>query len=154
PTHHAADELRALPSVDRLATSVARAVIEERRAELLAGDGGDADLLERARAKLEPSPRRVLNATGGIVHTNLGRAPLAPSVRAAVARAAEGYSDLELDLETGDRGSRHAHIEGVLRELTGAEAAMAVNNCAAAVLLSVAALGRPVVVSRGQLIEI
>ena len=99
----------------------------------------------------------MLNATGVVVHTNLGRAPLAASARAAVAAAAEGYSNLELDLATGERGSRHAHVEGLLREVTGAQAGLAVNNCAAAVLLAAAALagpGREVVVSRGQLIEI
>jgi L-seryl-tRNA(Ser) seleniumtransferase len=151
------ERLRALPSVDRLATSVARAELARRRAELLAGATDDADLVARAHARLEPSLRRVLNATGVVVHTNLGRAPLAAAARAAVARVAEGYANLELDLETGERGSRHAHVEGVLRELTGAQAAMAVNNCAAATLLAVAALagrGREVVVSRGQLVEI
>jgi L-seryl-tRNA(Ser) seleniumtransferase len=99
----------------------------------------------------------VLNATGVIVHTNLGRAPLAAAAREAVARAAEGYSNLEWDPATGARGSRHRHVEALLRELTGAEAAMAVNNCAGAVLLAAAALagpGREVVVSRGQLVEI
>jgi L-seryl-tRNA(Ser) seleniumtransferase len=100
--------------------------------------------------------RRVLNATGVIVHTNLGRAPLATAAREAVAEAAEGYSNLEYDLEAGERGSRQAHVEGLLAELTGAEAALAVNNCAAAVLLAAAALaaGRELVVSRGQLVEI
>ena len=110
---------------------------------------------ERARAAQRPSLRRVLNATGVIVHTNLGRAPLAEAAREAVARAAEGYSNLEW--EDGARGSRHAHVEGLLRELTGAEAALAVNNCAGAVLLAAAALAGPrreVVVSRGQLVEI
>jgi L-seryl-tRNA(Ser) seleniumtransferase len=99
----------------------------------------------------------VLNATGVIVHTNLGRAPLAATARAAVARSAEGYSNLELDLETGSRGSRHAHVERLLCELTGAEAAIAVNNCAGATLLAAAALAGParaVIVSRGQLVEI
>ena len=99
----------------------------------------------------------MLNATGVVVHTNLGRAPLAPAAREAVARAAEGYANLELDLATGARGSRQTHVEGLLRELTGAEAALAVNNCAAATLLAAAALagpGREVVVSRGQLVEI
>jgi L-seryl-tRNA(Ser) seleniumtransferase len=129
-------------------------VIEERRAELLAGAEDEVDLAERALQRMVPSLRRVLNATGVIVHTNLGRAPLAPSAALAVARAAQGYSNLELDLESGERGSRHDHVERILRDVTGAEAAMAVNNCAAAVLLSVAALGREVVVSRGQLVEI
>jgi len=157
PPAHDAARLRALPSVDRLATSVARAVVAERRDELLAGARDDADLEARAAQRLRPSLRRVINATGVIVHTNLGRAPLAEAARAAVARAATGYSNLEYSLERGERGSRHAHVEGLLCELTGAEAALAVNNGAAAVLLAVAALGGPgreVVVSRGQLIEI
>src|SRR5919197_4319217 len=151
------ERLRALPSVDRLATSVARAELAARREEVLAGAADDPDLVARARQRLRPSLRRVLNATGVVVHTNLGRAPLAPAARAAVADAADGYSNLELDLTSGERGSRHAHVEGLLREVTGAEAALAVNNCAAAVLLAAAALGGPgreVVVSRGQLIEI
>jgi L-seryl-tRNA(Ser) seleniumtransferase len=151
------ERLRALPSVDRLATSVARAELADRRAEVLAGASDDPDLVARARERLQPSPRRVLNATGVVVHTNLGRAPLAPTARAAVAAAAEGYSNLELDLATGERGSRHDHVEALLREVTGAEATLVVNNCAAAVLLAAAALAgseREVVVSRGQLIEI
>ncbi len=120
-----------------------------------------ADLLARARELLErsrrPSLRRVLNATGVIVHTNLGRAPLPATAREAVNRAAEGYSNLELDLARGTRGSRRAHVEDLLCELTGARAATVVNNGAAAVLLAVAALagpGRAVVVSRGELVEI
>jgi L-seryl-tRNA(Ser) seleniumtransferase len=155
------DALRRLPSVDRLAVSVARATLAERRAELLAGAGagpdGEVDLIARASERLRPSLRRVLNATGVVVHTNLGRAPLARAARAAVARAAHGYSNLELDLASGGRGSRHDHVERLLCELTGAEGALAVNNCAAAVLLAAAALaggGRELVVSRGQLIEI
>ena len=122
---------------------------------------GDVDLAERARAwadsSARPRLRRVINATGVIVHTNLGRAPLAQAAREAVARAAEGYGNLELDLDTGARGSRHDHVAGLLCELTGAEAAIAVNNCAGAVLLAAAALagpGREIVVSRGQLVEI
>jgi L-seryl-tRNA(Ser) seleniumtransferase len=157
PPPRVRERLRALPSVDRLATSVARAELADRRAQVIAGAADDPDLVARARDRLRPSPRRVLNATGVVVHTNLGRAPLAASARAAVAAAAEGYSNLELDLATGERGSRHDHVEALLREVTGAEAAMAVNNCAAAVLLAAAALagpGREVVVSRGQLIEI
>jgi L-seryl-tRNA(Ser) seleniumtransferase len=148
--------VRALPSVDRLATAVARAELEARRGELLRGATDEVDLVGRARARLDPSLRRVLNATGVIVHTNLGRAPLAAQAQAAVARIAAGSSNLELDLVTGRRGSRHDHVDELLTELTGAEAALAVNNCAAAVLLAVAALagGRETIVSRGQLIEI
>ncbi|MDQ6805146.1 MAG: L-seryl-tRNA(Sec) selenium transferase, partial [Actinomycetota bacterium] len=154
------DALRRLPSVDRLAVSVARAALTERRAELLAGGGGaeeEVDLVARASERLRPSLRRVLNATGVVVHTNLGRAPLARAARAAVTRVANGYSNLELDLASGGRGSRHAHVERLMCELTGTEGALAVNNCAAAVLLAAAALaggGRELVVSRGQLIEI
>jgi L-seryl-tRNA(Ser) seleniumtransferase len=142
--------------VDRLATAVARAELDARRAELLAGATDEVDLVERARARLVPRLRRVLNATGVIVHTNLGRAPLAQEAQAAVARTAAGSCNLELDLATGRRGSRHAHVESLLTELTGAEAGIAVNNCAAAVLLAVTALaaGRETIVSRGQLIEI
>jgi L-seryl-tRNA(Ser) seleniumtransferase len=150
------DALRGLPSVDRLAVSVARATLAQRRAEILAGADDDVDLIERAADRLRPSLRRVLNATGVIVHTNLGRAPLPDVARAAVARAGHGYLNLEIDLDSGDRGSRHAHVESLLCELTGAEAAIAVNNCAAAVLLAAAALAgsRELIVSRGQLIEI
>ena len=151
------DRLRALPPVDRLATAVARAELRDRRVEILAGAENEVDLVAGARERLRPSLRRVLNATGVIVHTNLGRAPLAPTARAAVARAARGYTNLELDLAGGGRASRHDHVEGLLRELTGAEASAVVNNCAAAVLLAVSALagpGREVIASRGQLIEI
>jgi L-seryl-tRNA(Ser) seleniumtransferase len=165
--------LSALPAVHDLAARLdvphavavqaARRVIDARREELRAGgtNGAEPDLVARAReeaAALErPSLQRVLNATGVIVHTNLGRAPLAPAAREAVARAAEGYSNLELDLAAGTRGSRHDHVEALLCELTGAESAMAVNNAAGGVLLATAALaggGREVVVSRGQLVEI
>jgi L-seryl-tRNA(Ser) seleniumtransferase len=165
------DALRALPPVDALAAEVAaarplalaaaRAVLAERRAELLAGDTAGEDLVARARAwaaeRERPGLRRVINATGVIVHTNLGRAPLAAAAREAVARAAEGYSNLEWDAATGARGSRHTHIAGLVRELTGAQDAIAVNNCAGATLLAAAALagpGREVIVSRGQLVEI
>jgi L-seryl-tRNA(Ser) seleniumtransferase len=153
------DRLRALPSVDRLATAVARAELAARREAIRAGGPapGEDELVAGAQERLRPSLRRVLNATGVVVHTNLGRAPLSQSARAAVARVAAGYSNLELDLASGRRGSRADHVAALLCELTGAEAAIAVNNCAAAVLLAVAALagpGREVVVSRGQLIEI
>jgi L-seryl-tRNA(Ser) seleniumtransferase len=150
------ERLRALPSVDRLATAVARAELDARREELLAGARDEVDLVERARGRLAPRLRRVVNATGVIVHTNLGRAPLAEEAQAAVARIAEGYSNLELDLDDGGRGDRHAHVGALLAEVTGAEAGIAVNNCAAAVLLAVAALGGGgrTIVSRGQLVEI
>jgi len=151
------DALRRLPSVDRLAVALSRSILSERRAELLEGAEDEVDLIERATDRLRPSLRRVLNATGVVVHTNLGRAPLARAARVAVARATGGYSNLELDLASGERGSRHQHVERLLCELTGAEAAVVVNNCAAAVLLAAAALaggGRELVVSRGQLIEI
>jgi L-seryl-tRNA(Ser) seleniumtransferase len=141
--------------------AAARSAIEEHRTALLAGRPGSDDLEARAREMLvtlaQPSLRRVINATGVILHTNLGRAPLAASVRDAVARAAEGYTNLELDLESGERGSRHAHVERLLCELTGAESAIVVNNGAGAVLLAAAALagpGRAIVVARGQLVEI
>jgi L-seryl-tRNA(Ser) seleniumtransferase len=98
----------------------------------------------------------VLNATGVLVHTNLGRAPLAPAALARVAEVGGGYSNLEYDLASGERGSRQDHLSSLLRRLTGAEAALVVNNNAAAVLLALAALaeGLEVVVSRGELIEI
>jgi L-seryl-tRNA(Ser) seleniumtransferase len=160
-------ELRGLPSVDELARGVddplaveaARAVLARARQDIKESrDPGD--LAERLRAELEaaraPSLRRVLNATGIVVHTNLGRAPLAEEALAHVQSAARGYSNLELDLDSGARGSRQVHSASLLRRLTGAEDALVVNNNAAAVLLALAALaeGREVVVSRGELLEI
>ena len=98
----------------------------------------------------------MLNATGVVLHTNLGRAPLAPAAVAAMAAVASGYSNLELDLDTGSRGSRSDHCRAPLRAATGAEDALAVNNAAGALLLALAALaaGREVLISRGELIEI
>lgn len=106
--------------------------------------------------KLRPSLRRVINATGVVVHTNLGRSVLSDSAIDAVVLAASSYSNLEYDLSSGERGSRHSHIERLLCGLTGAEAAMAVNNNAAAVLLALSALayGKEAIVSRGELVEI
>ncbi|MGH2866869.1 MAG: L-seryl-tRNA(Sec) selenium transferase [Solirubrobacteraceae bacterium] len=164
-------ELRALPSVHELAETLdaphalavaaARRAIQEQRSLLIAEADATVSIWQRARGHLaalaSPSLRNVVNATGVIIHTNLGRAPLSADARAAVARAAAGYSNLELDLASGERGSRHDHVGELLRELTGAEAAMVVNNGAGAVLLAVAALagaGRSVIVSRGQLVEI
>ncbi len=153
------NSLRALPSVDRLATAVAKAELAARRNEILTDidDGGEVDLVAGARARLRPSLTRVLNATGVIVHTNLGRAPLASSARAAVAAAAAGYCNLEMDLASGERSRRGQRVEALLSELTGAQDALVVNNGAAAALLAVSALagpGREVIVSRGELIEI
>jgi len=160
-------QLRDLPSVDELARSAddplavdaARRVIERAREEIRAG-ADPGDLAARLSAELEearrPKLRRVLNATGVIVHTNLGRAPLPAAAVERVCDTAAGYSNLEYDLEAGARGSRQDHVAAVLRRLTGAEGALVVNNNAAAVLLALAALaeGREVVVSRGELLEI
>jgi L-seryl-tRNA(Ser) seleniumtransferase len=160
-------QLRDLPSVDELARSAddplavdaARRVIERAREEIRAG-ADPGDLAARLSAELEearrPKLRRVLNATGVIVHTNLGRAPLPAAAVERVCDTAAGYSNLEYDLEAGARGSRQDHVAAVLRRLTGAESAFVVNNNAAAVLLALAALaeGREVVVSRGELLEI
>jgi L-seryl-tRNA(Ser) seleniumtransferase len=159
--------LRDLPSVDELArgsddalaVESARAVLARAREDIQAGaDPGDLD--ERLRQELSAARsarlRRALNATGVIVHTNLGRAPLAEAALERVHEVGRGYSNLEYDLSAGTRGSRQDHVAGILRRLTGAEAALVVNNNAAAVLLALAALaeGREVLVSRGELIEI
>ncbi len=175
-----ARRLRALPQVQRLleqpeavrlarASSRARvaaafrAVLDEVRTELRAGAVETptvADLVDRADALITadrlPGLRRVINATGVIIHTNLGRAPLAAEAAAAVAAAAQGYCNLELNLETGGRGARAQAVAPLLCELTGAKAALAVNNAAAAVLLGLTALaaGGEVIVSRGELVEI
>ena len=116
----------------------------------------NADVAAAAARILGPHPRSVINATGVVLHTNLGRAPLAAGALKALRDAASGYSDLEFDLESGVRGSRLARVEEQLCVLTGADAALAVNNNAAAVLLSLdtMASGRQVVVSRGHLVAI
>ena len=165
-------KLRDLPSVDELlrderlvgvphelAVAAARVALERAREEIKAGDE-PGDVVEAALSELtrtlRASLRRVLNATGVLVHTNLGRAPLADAALRRVLEVGRGYSNLEYDLEQGARGSRQDHLGPLLGRLTGAEAALVVNNNAAAVLLSLAALaeGREVVVSRGELIEI
>jgi L-seryl-tRNA(Ser) seleniumtransferase len=165
------DDLRGLPSVEELASRLrgvakplavlaARRAVGDARERILGGGTVPGDLEAYARGLAEsssrPSLRRVLNATGVIVHTNLGRAPLPAGAADAAREAALGYTNLEYDLEAGARGSRQAHVEALVRELTGAKAALVVNNCAAAVLLAAAALaaGRELVVSRGQLVEI
>ncbi len=139
-----------------------RAALEEARSALRAGltPGADpASLAIRSREILDSrrsSLRAVINATGTLLHTGLGRAPLADEAIAAVTEVARGYCNLELDLEEGSRGHRTAGIARLLRELTGAEAATAVNNNAGATVLALKALaaGREVIVSRGQLVEI
>jgi hypothetical protein len=159
--------LRDLPSVDELARTsgdplavdASRAVLARAREHIRAGED-PGDLREQLGLELRhahaPRLRRVLNATGVIVHTNLGRAPLAPAALERVAEAARGYSNLEYDVAAGARGSRQSHVGELLARLTGAEAALVVNNNAAAVMLALAALagGREVIVSRGELIEI
>jgi L-seryl-tRNA(Ser) seleniumtransferase len=159
--------LRDLPSVDELARTIddplaieaARAVLARAREEIGAGfDPGDLhERLERELAAARrPALRRTLNATGILVHTNLGRAPLPEPALDRLREVGRGYSNLEYDLSAGARGSRQDHVASLLRRLTGAEAALVVNNNAAAVLLALAALaeGREVIVSRGELIEI
>jgi L-seryl-tRNA(Ser) seleniumtransferase len=172
--------LRHLPAVDRLLNEpalrdlanriphvllveAAQQTVAELRREVLAGGVPDLSLstvagraATRAQAKTEPTLRPVLNATGTLLHTNLGRAPLAPAALEAVTAVARGYSNLEFDLASGERGHRYSHIEELLLRLTGAEAATVVNNNAGAVLLALTALarGKEAVVSRGELIEI
>ena len=135
------------------------------RAEMGAsgGEGGlpdEAEWARRVEALLvtwdRPSLRGVINATGVVLHTNLGRAPLSESAREAMAGAGGGYSNLEFDLDEGQRGSRYGHCVDLLKELTGADDALVVNNNAAAVVLglSTMAAGREVLVSRGELVEI
>lgn len=124
-----------------------------------AGDAGDwiaARATTQLDATLEPSLREAINATGVIVHTNLGRAPLATRAAHRAAAIAAGYSNLEYDVELGARGHRHVHAERLVCDLTGAQAATIVNNNAAATMLVLAALaaGREVIVSRGELVEI
>ncbi len=160
-------ELRDLPSVDELAKAAddplaveaARAVLARAREEIRAG-AEPGDLGSRLRTELDaarrPTLRRVLNATGVILHTNLGRAPLAAVALEHALEAGRGYSNLEYDLDEGTRGSRQDHVAAILRRLTGAEGALVVNNNAGAMLLALAALAesREVLVSRGELIEI
>lgn len=138
----------------RLVIEVARQAIAEWRVDG-EGDPEDRARIEMARLR-RTAPEPVINATGVLLHTNLGRAPVHPDAAAAAAAAAGGYSALEMDLDTGERGGRGEYVEALLRSLTGGEAALAVGNNAGALLLTVAALagGRNVVSSRGEQIEI
>ena len=173
------ETLRRLPSVERLlsrpetATLIAaygralsanaiRAAIDFARAAIKNGSGAPEEtyLVDRAATLLaewtQPRPRPVINATGVIIHTNLGRAPLSKAALEAARAAAAGFSDLEYDLASGERGHRTAAVEDVICRVTGAEAALAVNNNAGAILLALSAVasGKGVIISRGQLVEI
>lgn len=172
-------ELRRLPSVDRLlqepgiseliqasgrelVVDIVREVLEATRHAILAGEPCPstealvAAITHSLADALRPTLRRVINATGVIIHTNLGRSPLSEAARRAMMEAGTGYSNLEYDLEQGRRGSRYYHAEALLCRLTGAPAALVVNNNAGAVLLVLSALarGKEVIISRSQLIEI
>src|SRR5713101_5772412 len=173
------EQLRLLPSVDELLHSptgqqliqqysrsmtlrAVRSSIAQARARIR--EGAPCPSYEELLVEIEhilelgqrPNLRPVINATGVIINTNLGRAPLSPEALQAVHGVAGGYSNLEYELEAGERGSRHSHVSGLLCELTGAEAALVTNNNAAAVLLALSTLaaGREVIISRGQLVEI
>ncbi len=158
---------RALPAIDRLLRQVpqlprslalreARRLVADVRGGMSAPEDWVEALTHRVREQQLPTLRPVINATGVVLHTNLGRAPMSATVARAVATAAEGYLNLELDLETGERGERLGPVRGLLSELCGAADALVVNNNAAAVLLALSAIatGREVVVSRGELVEI
>jgi L-seryl-tRNA(Ser) seleniumtransferase len=172
-------EFRRLPSVDKvladarlleaasryprdLLVDVIRERLDRERLSISAGrscaslDDIVSSILTELEALQKPTLRRVINASGVILHTNLGRAPLSPEALAAMEDVSCGYSNLEFDLATGVRGSRHVHVEGLLCRLSGAEAALVVNNNAAAVLLGLTALAKrkEVIVSRGQAVEI
>ena len=172
----AVDHLLGLPAVQRLATEygdrrvrqaidaeIARlrtSLLDDTAPGVATRDQATALLLERLDAALvasrEPSLRTAINATGVILHTNLGRAPLADEALAAMRLVGMGYSTLEFDVATGQRGSRHAHLDAVLREATGADAGLITNNTAAGLTVTLAALaaGREVIISRGELVEI
>src|SRR6059058_1199719 len=173
------NQLRLLPSIDELLQSsggagliaqysrsmtlrAIRAALAQARLDIFNGSTcpSSEQLLVAAKQTLQqvmqPHLRSVINATGVIINTNLGRSPLSQEALQAVQQVAGGYSNLEYDVEAGKRGSRHTHVTALLRELTGAEAALVTNNNAAAVLLALStlAMGREVIISRGQLVEI
>lgn len=173
--------MKEIPKVDRILgwPEISALLVKHPRTEVLVAvrtvlellrehvrNNGDAASLEPSRisdqifsrlaSRSRPSLQAVVNGTGVVVHTNLGRSPLADAAEDAIHTVSAGYSNLEFDLEAGERGTRYAHVEGLIRELTGAEAALVVNNNAAAVMLALSSLaqGREVIVSRGELVEI
>ncbi len=171
--------LRSLPAIDQvlrqpdvqallpeyghaLLTQAARQAVDQARQDILAGQPCPslaqvvAQTVQTFKLLSRPSLTPLINATGVVIHTNLGRAPLCADALAAMAAVGGGYSNLEYDLQAGERGSRYVHAEDLLCRLCGAEAALVVNNNAAAVLLalSVLARGREAIISRGQLVEI
>ena len=171
------DPRRALPSVSALLESdgvralldraprslvvdAVRDVVSHARADARNVPSGDTAwtdaIADRVARSQQPSLRPVINATGIVLHTNLGRAPLPAVAIDAIARVASGYSNLEFDLDAGTRGSRYVHCASLLRELTGAEDAVVVNNCAAALVLALNTLsdGREALLSRGEMVEI
>ncbi|MEW5851594.1 MAG: L-seryl-tRNA(Sec) selenium transferase [Myxococcota bacterium] len=181
PGHAIPDEamqqkLRALPSVDELLkrpfvtaminlrgrallVRATRLAVGNVRARIKAGGDShvsDEDIEHAIHTLSRPSLQRVINATGVVLHTNLGRAPISRAALQGAVEVAAGYSTLEFDLQAGERGSRYTHASKLISELLGAEDALVVNNCAAAVLLALSALcaGREAVVSRGELVEI
>lgn len=179
PTELQLKALRTLPAVDEVLTTLSRSIpmevfphelvvdcirkeVEAARTMILEDNTAPTEeeianrTLRRLQAQAEPSLKQVINATGVILHTNLGRSALAPQAVTAVENAAKGYSTLEYDLTTMQRGSRHSHCEELICTLTGAEAAIAVNNNAAAVMmvLNEFARNRQAIISRGELIEI
>jgi len=173
------NEFRRLPSVDKLISDdrikqleqtyphelvidLVRQCLERERLSIASGNSSSSidELIESVNTQLReltsPGPRPLINATGVILHTNIGRAPLSREAIEAMDLASKGYCNLEFNLDSGNRGSRHTHIEHILCQLTGAEAGMVINNNASAVLLGLSALARrkEVIVSRGQEVEI
>ena len=165
---------RTLPSVDRLlrdpaiaalssvaprnviVAAVRDAIADARKGRGPAPDDWPSEIADRVSRRLTPSLQPVINATGVVLHTNLGRAPLARAALDAIARVAQGYSTRECDLDTGARGSRADHCGSLLAELAGSEDALVVNNAASALVLALNEVGegREVIISRGELIEI
>ncbi|HUH00443.1 MAG TPA: L-seryl-tRNA(Sec) selenium transferase [Kofleriaceae bacterium] len=157
----AREDISGLPAPRWAVVEAVRGEVEALRRAIVEGRGALVEVeagavKRRAEGLVQPSLRRVINATGVVLHTNLGRAPLGAEVLARVTALGASYSNLEYDVENGQRGSRHGHVARLVRDVTGAEDAVAVNNNAGAVMLALAAMaaGRAVIVSRGELIEI